>query len=338
MKQARYYETGSGKDVHCLLCPRMCRIGDGKRGFCGVRINHGGILYAATYGKIVSAAIDPIEKKPLNHFYPGSKTFSIGSIGCNMRCIHCQNWQISCPDSYEVDGRLDDLSPAAAVRRALASDCRALVWTYNEPSIWIEYILDSARLAREAGLLTVLVTSGMINPEPLRELLKWTDAYRLDIKGFTEDFYHRLTGARVLAQVLENAVAAYRAGTHIEVVTNIIPNWNDADEELRDLSRWIIDNLSADVPWHVTRYYPSYRLQEPPTPIKTLERAREIGMREGLNYVYIGNVAGHPGEETLCPACGKLLIDRSGYRVDVVRIKSGKCVFCGHEIGHYRGD
>lgn len=338
MKEALFYEKLKNARVHCHLCSHECIIADGKRGFCGVRSNREGILYAMTYGKIVSSALDPIEKKPLNHFYPGISTYSVGSIGCNMRCIHCQNWQISQPESSVAEGQLGNLSPADAVRKTKENNCRALVWTYNEPSIWIEYVLDCAKLAREAGLLTVLVTSGMINPLPLKSLLEYTDAYRLDIKGFSEDFYQRLTGSRVLGQVLENARIAYRSGAHVEIVTNVIPNWNDSDEQLSGLARWIVENLSVDVPWHVTRYYPYYKLSEPPTPVSTLERAREIGLREGLNYVYVGNVPGHPGEKTYCPDCRKLLIDRGGYAIAANNIVQGGCKFCGHRIGHYRGD
>jgi len=338
MKEALYYEKRHDGKVLCQLCPRGCIIAEGHEGLCGVRGNRGGVLYALTYGKIVSAAFDPIEKKPLNHFYPGSKTYSLGSIGCNMRCLHCQNWQISHVSAIGVNGQLTDLSPEEAVFKAKAHNCRALVWTYNEPSIWIEYVLDSAKLAKQAGLQTVLVTSGMINPDPLQELLKWTDAYRIDIKGFSEDFYQRLTGARVLNQVLDNAKTAFNSGAHVEVVTNLIPNWNDSDEQLHGLASWIFENLSADVPWHVTRYYPCYKMTEPATPILTLERAREIGLSEGLHYVYVGNVPGHLAENTYCPECGKVLIDRSGYMIVANHIHRGKCEYCGHILRVYRSD
>lgn len=338
MKEARFYEKLNQSRVHCHLCPHECVIADGRDGFCGVRSNRDGVLYAMTYGRVISSAIDPIEKKPLNHFYPGSKTYSLGSIGCNMRCVHCQNWQISHPDSSITIGQLADLPPAKAVQKAKENNCRTLVWTYNEPSIWIEYVLDCAKLAQEEGLLTVLVTSGMINPLPLKSLLEHLDAYRLDIKGFSEDFYQRLTGSRVLGQVLDNAKSAYESGVHIEIVTNLIPDWNDTEEQLRGLVRWIVENLSADVPWHVTRYYPCYKMNEPPTPISTLEWARDIGISEGLNYVYIGNVQGHPAEKTFCPDCEELLIDRSGYMIVANHIERGCCKFCGCSISHFRDD
>jgi len=234
--------------------------------------------------------------------------------------------------------RLDFISPADAVLKAQENNCRAIVWTYNEPSIWIEYVLDCAKLARAAGLKTVLVTAGVINSAPLKALLKWTDAYRLDIKGFSEDFYQRLTGSRFLKQILVNARTAYDSGAHIEIVTNVIPNWNDSDEQLRGLARWIVENLSCDVPWHVTRYYPYYQMTEPSTPIETLDRARMIGIEEGLKYVYVGNVPGHPAEKTVCVDCGEVLIDRSGYKVSVNNTVRGSCKFCRARIGHYQGD
>lgn len=337
MKEALLYEKLSHKMVHCRLCPHNCVIPEGKTGFCGVRKNEEGTLYALTYGKVVSISIDPIEKKPLNHFYPGASAFSIGTFGCNMRCLHCCNWQISHHSATERFEGLQDLSPEAAVRMARERNCEVLAWTYNEPSIWFEYVLDTAKLARKAGVLTVMVTSGMINTPALKTLLNYIDAYRLDIKGFTEDFYQRLTGTPVLAQVLENARTAYKAGAHLEIITNIIPNWNDSDEQLNGLSRWIVENLDADIPWHVTRYYPEYKMTEPSTPTATLERARDIGLENGLRHVYIGNVPGHSGQNTACPGCDKVLIDRLGFGIGENHIIKGSCRFCGYRIVHYRG-
>lgn len=337
MKEALLYEKLSHKMVHCRLCPHNCVIPEGKTGFCGVRKNADGILYALTYGKVVSIAIDPIEKKPLNHFYPGASAFSIGTFGCNMRCLHCCNWEISHHSATEGGEGLKELSPEMAVRMAQDRQCEVLAWTYNEPSIWFEYVLDTAKLARKAGVLTVMVTSGMINTPALKTLLNYIDAYRLDIKGFTEDFYQRLTGTPVLAQVLENARTAYQAGVHLEIITNIIPNWNDSDEQLNGLSRWIVENLDVDIPWHVTRYHPEYKMSEPPTPATTLERAKAIGHKNGLRHVYIGNVPGHPGQNTVCPGCDKVLIDRLGFGIGENHIVKGSCCFCGYRIGHYRG-
>jgi pyruvate formate lyase activating enzyme len=337
MKEELLYEKLSHKMVHCHLCPHDCVIPEGKTGYCGVRKNSDGTLYALTYGKVVSIAIDPIEKKPLNHFYPGASAFSIGTFGCNMRCKHCCNWTISHHTATEEGLDLHDLSPEEAVQMAKDRECEVLAWTYNEPSIWFEFVLDTAKLAKEAGLLTVMVTSGMISPPALKTLLNYIDAYRLDIKGFTEEFYERLTGSPVLKHILENALIAFRSGVHVEIITNIIPNWNDSDEQLNGLARWIVDNLDAETPWHVTRYHPENKLTEPSTPTETLERAKEIGHKNGLKYVYIGNVPGHPGQNTTCPECSKVLIDRAGFSIGENHILKGCCQFCGYKIGHYRG-
>lgn len=337
MKEALLYEKLGHRMVHCHLCPHECVIPEGKTGFCGVRKNVDGTLYALTYGRVVSIAIDPIEKKPLNHFYPGASALSIGTFGCNMRCRHCCNWEISHHAAAESGEGLYELTPEAAVAMAVERGCEVLAWTYNEPSIWFEYVLDCAKVARREGILTVMVTSGMINTPALKTLLNHIDAYRLDIKGFTEEFYEKLTGTPVLAQVLENARTAYAAGVHLEIITNVIPNWNDSDEQLDGLSRWIVENLDADIPWHVTRYHPEYKMTEPTTPAATLERAKQIGHRNGLKHVYIGNIPGHRGQNTVCPACAKVLIDRTGFAIGDNHVLKGCCAFCGCRLGHYRG-
>ncbi len=337
MREAMLYEQIGHQMTHCHLCPHECVIPEGRTGYCGVRKNVGGRLYALTYGKVASIAIDPIEKKPLYHFYPGTPILSVGTFGCNMRCKHCQNWEISHQAATEGGDGMTDLPPQGLVALARTNRCAALAWTYNEPSIWFEYILDAARLAREAGLLTVMVTAGMINPPALRALLKHTDAYRLDVKGFTDEFYQRLTGSPVLRQVLENGIIAFQAGAHVEVVTNVIPGWNDTDEQLHGLARWIAENLSVDTPWHVTAYHPDNKVTEPPTPVTTLERAREIGLAEGLRFVYVGNVPGHPAQNTVCPACSRVLVDRRGFGIGENHIHGGRCAFCGHSLGRYRG-
>ncbi len=336
MKEALFWEKRPHKEVHCQLCPHNCIIQQGATGTCGVRKNIDGTLYALTYGKVIASAIDPIEKKPLYHFHPGSSAFSIGTFGCNLRCKHCQNWQISHCKATEDDNRLLALSPQQAVATALSNNCEVIAFTYNEPSIWFEYVLDTARLARQAGLYNVLVTSGMINPPALKTLLNDIDVYRVDIKGFNEETYQRLTGSAVLAQVLENAEFAFKAGAHLEIVTNLIPGWNDSNEQLDGLTHWIVDTLGTDIPWHVTRYHPGHQLKEPLTPVETLNRAREIGFKNGLQYIYVGNVPGHPGQNTLCPGCGKILIDRTGFTIGTNHILHGCCAYCGYRIGHYR--
>ena len=337
MKEALLYEHLDHKMVHCHLCPHECVIPAGKTGYCGVRKNIDGTLYALTYGKVSSIAVDPIEKKPLYHFYPGASAFSIGTFGCNLRCQHCQNWEISHRGTNENGDGLNDLSPMDVIGMAQKDNCEVIAWTYNEPSIWFEYILDTLKLMRPAGLLSVMVTAGMINPPALKTLLNYLDAYRLDVKGFTEEFYKRLTGASVLKNVLDNALIAKEAGVHIEIVTNVIPNWNDSDAEFDGLSRWIVANLGKSVPWHVTAYHPEYHVTEPPTPVATLERAREIGRRNGLEYVYVGNIPAHPGQNTQCSSCGKILIDRISFGIGENHIVKGCCSFCGHKIGCYRG-
>lgn len=337
MKRAAYW-SAEGNAIRCQLCPRFCRIRDGQSGFCGVRAARGGELLALTYGKIVSWACDPIEKKPLYHFYPGHQTLSLGGIGCNLRCRHCQNWQIACRDADDngVDS-LHSLSPQEAVRAALGKSCRSLVWTYNEPSIWFEYLRDTAPLAQQAGLKTVLVTAGMICPEPLAELLPHIDAYRLDIKGFSGAFYRWLTGFDGFSQILANACAARQAGCHIEIVTNLIPGHNDDSEQLRGLARWIGQELGVQVPWHLTAYYPSHRLDVAATSRESLERGVEIGREEGLKHIYIGNVPGHVCQHSYCADCGELVIRRNGFSAPQNLLKSGACPACGVTFGAYYG-
>ncbi|MGR3319267.1 MAG: AmmeMemoRadiSam system radical SAM enzyme [Candidatus Anammoxibacter sp.] len=337
MKEAMIYKSIDHETVQCHLCPHNCVILEGNTGFCGVRQNKNGKLYALTYGLISSAAIDPIEKKPLYHFYPGTPTMSVGTFGCNMRCKHCQNWEISHHKATEDGAGMQKLSPDALVRLTKERKCDILVWTYNEPSIWFEYIMDTAKLARKEGILTVMVTSGMINPPALKILLKNIDAYRLDIKGFSEEFYQNLTGKPVLKNVLENALIAYNAGIHIEIITNVIPGWNDSDDQFDGLSKWIVNNMSSDIPWHLTAYHPDNKLKEPPTPIDTLKRGMNIGHDNGLKYIYLGNIPGHTGQNTICPGCTKTLIDRIGFGVGENHIVKGCCKFCGYQIKSYCG-
>ena len=336
MKEAAYYKKLDKQKVECTLCPHNCVIGEGKTGYCGVRKNISGKLYALTYGKVASIALDPIEKKPLYHFYPGERTLSLGTFGCNLHCKHCQNWQISHRGARENDPELQSLSPGEAVELAKKRDCRIIVFTYNEPSIWFEYILETGKLASKENIFIVLVTAGLINPEPLKELIPYIDAYRLDIKGFNEDFYKRLTGNRILKDVLSSALIVFEAGIHIEIITNIIPGWNDSDDELNGLSKWIVNNMAPEIPWHVTAYHPYLDMTAPSTPVSTLERAKKIGQQNGLKFVYIGNVPGHHAQNTICPKCLKTLISRIGFGTVDNKIKNGKCMYCGYEFKMYR--
>ncbi len=337
MKEAGYYRQEAGQQVRCLLCPHQCFIAEGSNGLCQVRGNRGGTLYALTYGRVISAATDPIEKKPLYHYYPGAATLSLGSVGCNLHCLHCQNWQISQCSAASGDTVLRQLSPAEAVAETRARGAEILVFTYNEPSLWFEYILDCAEFARAQQIKLVMVTSGMINPQPLQELLAVVDAYRVDLKGFSHTFYKKLTGFDVLDQVLANTSAAYQAGVHVEVVTNLIPGWNDDDTQLRGLAVWLRDELSAEVPWHITRYVPCHRLTAPPTPLQSLERGLQIGHEEGLKHIYLGNITAHATENTRCAGCGELLIARRGFSLVENRLLAGRCPACQAVLGSYRG-
>lgn len=320
--------------MRCRLCPKFCLVADGRAGFCGVRVNDGGSLYSLIYARASSIAADPIEKKPLFHFYPGSLVYSLGSIGCNLRCRHCQNYEIAYAKAREVASRLMRVPPAETAARAAAEGCRGVALTYNEPTIWIEYALDLFRECRARGLYTVFVTNGYITGEALDAVAPLLDAYRVDVKGFSEAAYHEIAGIRDFSPILEAAERAFRAhGIHVEVVTLVIPTVNDDEEELRGIARWIRDRLSPSVPWHVTRFYPYVDFAHlPPTPVATLERARAIGFEEGLQFVYVGNVPGHEGEATVCPACGEVVVARRGYHVSVLRVREGACAACGQDL------
>lgn len=283
--------TVEGDRVHCGLCPNDCRIAEGARGVCGARGVEGGRLMALTYALVSSLAVDPIEKKPVYHFHPGTTVLSAGSVGCSMRCGHCQNWRISRADeSGTVPVRR--ISPQRFVEMALEQGCAGVAWTYNEPVIWLEYVLDSARLAKEAGLYTVMVTNGYVTPAGLELLARHVDVWRTDIKGFSEESYRHLCHVRHADTVRRAAeLALHTHGMHVECVTNVVPGINDSDEELRGIARWIARSLSPDVPWHVTRFMPYLDFSHvPATPIPTLLRAREIGREEGLRHVHLGNV------------------------------------------------
>jgi len=331
LKEAMFYEKLDGLKVRCHLCNHRCKIAEGKSGICGVRQNREGMLYSLIYNTVSSEAVDPIEKKPLFHFYPGTFAYSLGTIGCNFRCKHCQNWTIS---QISIDEAMSvEITPEQAIERALASGCRSIAWTYNEPTIWYEYTYDSAKLAKEAGLATVYVTNGYITPEALRHIAPYLDAFRVDIKAFTEKFYHEITSAK-LQPVLESAKLALELGMHVEVVYLVIPTLNDSREELADVSKWVYENLGENTPVHFTRFHPYYRLQNlPSTPVETLEMAHEIAMEAGLKFVYIGNVFGHTFENTFCPSCGKMLIKRGGFDVNEYHITAEKkCEYCGESI------
>jgi pyruvate formate lyase activating enzyme len=335
MAEALLYERLSNSRVRCNVCQWHCVIGTGKSGVCRVRKNDGGVLKLLNYAEAVSMAPDPIEKKPLFHFFPGSSVFSLGTWGCNFHCTHCQNWEISCIEessSLRRDAR--QIMPEDAVALARQLHCAGIAWTYNEPSIWFEYTLDTAKLAKENGLYTVYVTNGYITPEAMDMIGPYLDAWRVDIKGFSDELYRTLAKIHNWRGILDVAVRAKtKWQMHIEVVTNIIPTMNDDNAQLTGLAKWIRNVLGELTPWHVTRFYPHYHLQNlPPTPIETLEKAYNIGKAEGLRFIYTGNVPGHDKENTYCYSCGKLVIRRTGFSAHVVGVENSKCSFCGAEL------
>ena len=334
MHEALLYEKLPDQRVQCLTCQWRCKIGKGKSGVCRVYQNNEGTLYNLNYARVSSLAADPIEKKPLFHFFPGTLAFSLGSWGCNFHCMGCQNWEIACPDGEEPWLGSRQIAPQAAVEMAQKYDCAGIAWTYNEPSIWFEYTLESARLAKEKGLYTVYVTNGYSTPEALDKIGPYLDAWRVDIKGFSDALYRKLAKVSHWRGILEVAKRAKEKWQmHIEVVTNIVPTLNDDDQQIEGIARWIKDELGELTPWHVTRFYP-YRLMTdfPPTPLATLERACDIAREAGLKFVYTGNVPGHKSESTVCYSCGKPVVKRFGYQTDVVGLEGSNCRFCGAEL------
>jgi len=296
--------------------------------------NKDGALYNLNYAIVSSVAADPVEKKPLFHFFPGSLAFSLGTLGCNFHCNHCQNWEISSADSNALRRGCQEMQPQAAIELAKHYQCQGIAWTYNEPAIWFEYTLDSAKLAKENNLYTVYVTNGYSSPEALDTIGPYLDAWRVDIKGFSDSFYRELAKVPHWREILTVAKRAKdKWNMHVEVVTNIIPTMNDDDEQLEDIANWIRDGLGELTPWHVTRFYPHHHLMHlPPTPVSTLEHAYDIGRKAGLKFVYAGNVPGHQSENTICYSCGKPIVNRFGYQTKVVGLEDSRCRFCGAEL------
>ena len=331
MREAGFYRPLEGKKVECFLCSHRCKIGDGKQGICGVRENRGGKLYTLVYGRIISRNVDPIEKKPLFHFYPGSYSYSIATVGCNFRCLHCQNYEISQmpKDRKRILG--EDVTPEEVVEDALRTGCDSISYTYTEPTIFMEFAHDTARMATEKGIKNVFVTNGYMTREALESIRPYLHAANVDLKSFRDEFYRRICGAR-LQPVLESIQHMKALGIWVEVTTLIIPTENDSEEELRDIARWIY-NLDPSIPWHVSAFYPAYKMTHlPRTPVSIIERAREIGLEEGLRYVYTGNVPGDPGESTYCYNCKEILIERYGFFVRRNLIEGGKCPYCRADI------
>ena len=333
-------QSREGDRIRCGLCPHACLIAEGARGVCGARGVVGGSLKALTYGLVSSLAADPIEKKPVFHYRPGTRVLSFGSVGCSMRCGHCQNWQISRPKGDDGSVALRLVDPGSVVELAEETGCAGVAFTYNEPVIWLEWVLDAARAARSAGLYTVMVTNGYVTAAGLDLFAEGIDVWRVDIKGFSEDAFRALCKVRHAEAVREQAERAKRVhGMHVECVTNVVPTINDSEDELSAIARWISGTLGPETPWHVTRFVPYLEFAHlSPTPIATLERAREIGREQGLKYVYLGNVSVPGGEDTRCPACGAVSVDRRGYAVTASGLGAGgECSICGEDLGIVMG-
>ncbi|MFW6107264.1 MAG: AmmeMemoRadiSam system radical SAM enzyme [bacterium] len=326
MKEAACYEKLADGKVRCHLCPHECEVAEGRSGLCGVRTNRQGTLYSEIYEQVTSIAMDPVEKKPLYHFHPGTHILSLGTRGCNFACQFCQNWSIS----QSRDVPTSRLPSGAAVQAALRERAVGIAYTYNEPLIWFEYVRETAALAHENGLANVLVTNGYVCPEPFDELLPHIDAINMDLKSIRPDFYTTLCRGR-LEPVLRNARTA-AARTHLEVTNLVIPGYNDAEDDLEDLARWIAEELGPHVPTHLSAYFPRYRLQAPPTPLAAMEKAYEI-FRRHLQHVYLGNARSEVGSSTFCPACGAELVRRRGYATRVNGLKDGQCASCGADAG-----
>jgi len=331
MKEAMWYKKLSDERVRCDLCNHRCVINNGKRGICGVRENKEGTLFSLVYGKVIASHVDPIEKKPLFHFYPGSYSFSIATVGCNFKCTHCQNSDISqMPiDNNRIMGQ--DILPEKIVELALRGDCQSISYTYTEPTVFMEYALDVAKIAKDKGLKNVYVTNGYMTEEVLNEVYPYMDAANVDLKGFTEEHYQNVCGAR-LKPVMDTIRLMKQLGVWVELTTLIIPTINDSEDDLRRLAEFIV-SIGREIPWHVSRFHPTYKMNNlPPTPVRSVIKARQIGLEIGLRYVYTGNIQGDDGENTYCYNCGKSLIERRGYNIGQVHVKGFKCSFCGADV------
>ena len=325
LKEALFWEKREGGRVQCQLCPHQCQLHDGHRGLCRVRQNVDGVLRTLNYGRVSSVNFDPIEKKPLFHFHPGAIILSLGTVGCNLACAFCQNWEIS-----QRDPGTRSMTPQQAAGLAESeADNLGISYTYNEPFIWYEFVLETAKLVRKAGLRNVLVTNGYINEAPLRQMLPYIDAMNVDIKSMRDEFYRDLCRGR--AEPPRRTVEIAREmGCWVEVTNLVIPNWNDREDDLRSLVDWVA-SVDVDIPLHFSRYHPDHEMAEPPTPAETLVRAREIA-QEKLRYVYLGNLWIREGADTVCPHCKKVVVERRGFSVLKARVQDGRCGYCGGTV------
>lgn len=333
MKEAVLYKKLKDKKVRCNLCNHRCLISPGKRGVCFVRENKNGSLYSLVYGIALAANIDPIEKKPLFHFQPGTNSFSIATAGCNFRCEFCQNWQES-QITKGPQGRIvgQELPPKRVVEEAKRTGCASIAYTYTEPTIFFEYAQDTAKLAKKEGITNVFVTNGYQTPETIKEMAKFVDAANVDLKSFSEKFYQKVCGAK-LKPVLESIKLMHKAGIWIEITTLVVPKQNDSKKELTQIAKFIA-KVNKSIPWHISRFHPDYKMLDSyPTPIETLEMAYDIGKKAGLKYVYLGNIITETKENTYCPKCNNLAIRRIGYQTEILGVdKKGKCAECGEDL------
>ena len=329
-KEVSYYNKLAGDAVECLICPRRCHIPNHSRGYCGNKENDNGFYYSLVYSKPCTINIDPIEKKPFFHFLPAAKTYSLATVGCNLGCKFCQNWQIS--QAQPEDSNTYDLSPAMAVEKAKSNKTPVITFTYTEPTVFYEYVYDISLLARQQGLHSVMVSNGYINEEPLRALCRQLSAVKIDLKAFSEEFYQKYCNSH-LQPVLDTLLTLKKTKVWFEIVVLIIPTLNDNPKEIKAMCEWIKNNLGDNIPLHFSRFQPMYKLSNlPATPLKTMEDAHQIARECGLKFVYLGNVSPHPAESTYCPSCQKILIKRIGYTIEENILKNNKCPYCAEII------
>jgi pyruvate formate lyase activating enzyme len=329
--EAILYEKAGDGAVNCFLCSHRCRIAEGRRGFCRVRENRGGTLYSLVYGRLVARHMDPIEKKPLYHFQPGTPSYSVATPGCNFRCPFCQNWQISQTDAAPALEALGYVAPEDVVGAAVAGGAASIAYTYTEPTVFMEFALDCARLGQQEGLRNVFVTNGYQTPETVEAMAGLIDAANVDLKAFSEDFYRTQCQAR-LEPVLKTIAGMHAAGIHVEVTTLVVPGENESEEQLGGIAQFLA-GVSPDIPWHISRFHPDYLVTDcPPTPMSSMELAARLGREAGLHFVYMGNVLTEQGQNTRCPGCGRLLVRRSGFGRPEVKMSEPRCPNCGREV------
>lgn len=328
--EAGYYRKRPDRSVQCDLCPRQCLVEPGKRGACDVRANQDGVFYSLVYGRIAAMHNDPIEKKPFFHFLPGSSALSIATVGCNFDCKFCQNWDLSQQRPEEADTA--ETPPEDVVRSAVKWGCRSIAYTYNEPVVFAEFVRDTASAGKRQGIRSVVVSNGFIRKPPLADLAKSIDGYKVDLKAFDDAFYRDVVGGR-LQPVLDTLVNLKSLGLWTEIVYLLVPTLNDDPVQLREMVSWVARELGPDVPLHFSRFYPQYKLKNlPPTPVQTLDRAWNLAKDKGMHFAYMGNVPGHPGENTVCPVCQKIVIRRIGFQTIENHIRAGACGFCGRTM------